>query len=289
MSASLQSFPLPVSPLPVCPPAPLPSPLPVYPTPHYIYIDTLDEANNHLGTIADGAIIGFDIEAMEIPGRPKLSKADKKIKLRAEIRDANNFSIDWSQVDVCVAQIATVDNAVYLIHIRKIGELPAEFVRICESPQILKVSAGIFSDGQRLWDSFRINLLSVASLGHAARLAYPNDILPDLPYGNEAALAIIVQHTLHCELEKGLRNSAWGSIPLSEAQKDYAATDAHATLASYRVVQSVLEQCGFHVDPNWYRYDIINRARVNKGNLGRWKAECPWWSAEGVYTGRTSS
>ncbi|KAJ7225312.1 ribonuclease H-like domain-containing protein [Mycena pura] len=290
---------MPASPLPASPPSPLPSsplpapplppsPLPAYPTPHYIFIDTLDDANNHLRTIADGAIIGFDLESTEIPGRPKLTKAEKKSKLRNEIQDLSTFSIDWSKVDVCVAQIATVDN-VYVIHIRKIGELPAEFSRICKSPLILKVSAGIFCDGQRLWDSFRLNLLSVASLGLLIKLAYPLDIHRKLPYGNEPALSIVVRHALGYQLGKELQNSAWDSITLSEAQKQYAAADVHATFASYHAVQLVLNTCGSLVDRNWYRYDVVNHARVREGNTGAWKPECPWWSVvEGIYMGRNT-
>lgn len=76
------------------------------------------------------------------------------------------------------------------------------------------------ADGQQLWDSFRMNLLSAVSLGHAARLAYPEDILPHLPYGNEPGLFAVVQHVLNMHIQKELQTSAWDSIPLSEAQKN---------------------------------------------------------------------
>ncbi|KAF8190652.1 ribonuclease H-like domain-containing protein [Mycena galopus ATCC 62051] len=264
--------PLPAPPAPAplpAPPVPAPaspsasstpaSPLPVYPTPSYIFIKTLGEANHHLRSILDGEVVGFDLESVDNPNRSKLSKEKKRQKRKDEIRDAPTFTIDWTQVEVFVAQIATAIGAVYVIHLSQIAALPAEFVRICESPRILKVAAGIYSDGQRLWDNFRLNLYCVTSLGLASVLAYPKDLNPDLPYGNEPGLAKIVEHVLHYDLEKELQTSAWNSIPLSEAQQEYAAADVHATLASYLVIRSVLDGCGFVVDPKWYRYDIVKR------------------------------
>ncbi|KAJ7871226.1 ribonuclease H-like domain-containing protein [Mycena olivaceomarginata] len=279
-------LPAPASPLSAPSSSPA-SPLPLYPIPSYIFIDTLAEANHYLGLILDGDIIGLDLESVPNPNHPNLSKAQKRQKRQNEVRDAATFTIDWAQVEVCVIQIATVGGAVYVIHLRKIAALPVEFVRICQSPRILKVAAGIFSDGQRLWDNFRLNLYCAASLGLASVLAYPKDLNPHLPYGNEPGLRPIIRHVLHYDLSKDLQVSPWDSIPLSEQQRDYAAADVHATLASYRAIQSVLQGCGFVVNPNWYRYDIVKRVRVKEGIASEqaWSATCPWWSAEGIYMG----
>ncbi|KAF8172263.1 ribonuclease H-like domain-containing protein [Mycena galopus ATCC 62051] len=251
-----------------------PSPLTVYPTPAYILIETLDDANRYLSTIVDGDVVGFDLEWVDLPNRHKLSTRQKKAKLREEILHAATFSIDWTKVQVCLAQIAIPNNPVYIVHIRRIKELPTEFVRICQSPQIRKVSVGLFSDGQQLWDSFRLNLFSVVSLGHAARLAYPEDILPLLPYGNEPGLAPVVERALNFRIPKDLQVSAWDLIPLSEAQQNYAATDSHAALASHAVIQRELAECGFAVNENWYMYDVVNRARVALARgIAKYKSE----------------
>ncbi|KAJ7851597.1 hypothetical protein B0H14DRAFT_2581267 [Mycena olivaceomarginata] len=144
------------------------------------------------------------------------------------------FTPDWNEVDVCVAQIATVSGATYVIHLKSIAGthflplcfgslisrrpvLPTEFIRICKSPHILKVAAGIYSDGQRLWDNFRLNLYGAVSLGLAAVLAYPEDLNRDLPYGNEPGLPIVVKHVLNYKLGKELQMSQWNTIPLSQA------------------------------------------------------------------------
>ncbi|KAJ7788241.1 ribonuclease H-like domain-containing protein [Mycena olivaceomarginata] len=263
------------------------SPLPLYPIPSYIFINTLAEANHYLGLILDGDIIGFDLESIPNPNHLKLSKAQKRQKRQNEVRDAATFTIDWAQVEVWVIQIATVGGAVYVIHLRKIAALPVEFVHICQSPRILKVAAGIFSDGQRLWDNFRLNQYCVASLGLASVLAYPKDLNPHLPYGNEPGLSSIIRHVLHYDLSKDLQVLLWDSIPLSEQQWDYVAGDVHATLASYRAIQSVLQGCGLVVNPNWCRYDIVKRVRVKEGIASEqaWSATCPWWLAEGIYMG----
>ncbi|KAJ7264977.1 ribonuclease H-like domain-containing protein [Mycena haematopus] len=236
------------------PQTPLPI-LPTYPVPPYVYIETLLEANQHLQAILAGAVIGFDLEWVTLPNRPKLSRAGKKAKLRAEIRDASTFVVDWSQVEVCLAQIAT-HNSVYIINLRVIQDLPAELIRICEDPGILKVSVGIYSDGQQMWDSFRVNILSAVSLGLAGKLAYPNDILPDKPYANEPALGTIVRHVLQYDLSKELQTSPWDSVPLSDAQKEYAASDAHATFESYRVIDTAIASCGFPVSQDCHRQRI---------------------------------
>ncbi|KAJ7367067.1 ribonuclease H-like domain-containing protein [Mycena albidolilacea] len=254
--------------------APLPpAPLPRYPTPLFIYIVSLEDAELHLATIPDGAVIGFDLESVEILGRPKLSKAEKRVKLATERREILTFVINWNNVDICLAQIAT-DGGTFVINLRAIRALPIEFIRICESPNIVKVAAGIFSDGQRLWDSFRLNLRSAASLGLVARLAYPLDLHLGKPYGQEPGLLLIVRHALSFDLPKTLQQSEWDSENLSDAQKEYAAADVHATLQAFRAMHSVIQARGFPVEENWYMFDVIERERFKQGTQTGWKAQC---------------
>jgi hypothetical protein len=108
-------------------------------------------------------VVGLDLESCDNPNRPKLSKQQKREKYKDQIRDAATFTADWGEVEVCIAQIATVGGATYVIHLTSIAgtcsmplrfrslisprpALPAEFVRICESPHILKVAAGIYCE-----------------------------------------------------------------------------------------------------------------------------------------------
>ncbi|KAJ7787750.1 ribonuclease H-like domain-containing protein [Mycena olivaceomarginata] len=288
LPAPASPLPAPASPL-TAPASPLPAaPWLLYPTPNYIFIDTLGDAEHHLASIVDGDVVGLDLESCDNPNRPKLSKQQKREKYKDQIRDAATFTADWGEVEVCVAQIATVGGATYVIHLTSIAALPAEFVRICESPHILKVAAGIYSDGQRLWDNFRLNLYGAVSLGLAAVLAYPEDLNRNLHYGNEPGLANIVKHVLNYDLGKELQVSQWNAIPLSQAQRDYAAADVHSSLASYLAIQEELQDCGFVVDPAWYRFNVVKRVRVKEGSLTgeAWKAQCPWWSDDGIYMGR---
>lgn len=93
-----------------------------YPTPPYISVNTLSDANRYLSTILPGDVIGFDLEWIQPPNRTgKLTPSMKKAKLREEVLHVSTFSIDWPNVPVCLAQIATLNNPVYLIHIRDIG------------------------------------------------------------------------------------------------------------------------------------------------------------------------
>ncbi|KAJ7363736.1 ribonuclease H-like domain-containing protein [Mycena albidolilacea] len=269
-------------PAPASPLAALASPLPptswlLYPTPNYIFIDTLGDTEHHLVLIVDSDVVGLDLESWDNPNCPKLSKAQKRQKCEDKIRHAAMFTPDWTKVNVCVAQIATISGATYVLHLKSMAALPTEFICICKSLHILKVAAGIYSDGQRLWDNFYLNLYGAVSLGLAAVLAYPKDLNCNLPYGNEPGLPIFIKHVLNYELRKELQMSQWNTIPLLQVQQDYAAADAHALLASYLTIQEELQDCGFVVDPTWYWFDIVKRVRVKEGSLKEegWKSTMP--------------
>ncbi|CAK5268017.1 unnamed protein product [Mycena citricolor] len=242
-------------------------------------ITTAHEADEHLATILDGSTIGFDLEGVDIPGA-KLSRQQKKLRLQQWIQEARDgrFVIDWSAVTIRLVQIATEDGRVLVLDMLSIRALPVHLVRICESTEIIKVSAGIFSDGQRLYDSFRINLNSAVALGLVACLAYPDDILPQQPFADEPGLSTIVRFSLCYQLNKVMQDSRWDG-PLSEEQHDYAAVDAHASLSAYLVLRSSLDTCGYVVDRHWYTFDVVNRSRRVCGqNNKSWTAKCSWWS-----------
>ncbi|KAJ6611687.1 hypothetical protein B0H10DRAFT_1952815 [Mycena sp. CBHHK59/15] len=120
--------------------------LPPYPTPSYLYIDSIEEANRHLCTVQDNALVGLDLEWVDLPDHKKLTQSQKKQKLKDQVDEleAGSFVLDWDQVPICIAQIATEDK-VYVMNLHVMGDVPAEFLRICESSSIVKVAPGIFS------------------------------------------------------------------------------------------------------------------------------------------------
>jgi hypothetical protein len=101
----------------------------LYPTPNYIFIDTLGDAKHHLVSIVDGDVVGLDLESWNNPNRPKLSKAQKRQKREDKIRHAAMFTPDWNEVDVCAAQIATVSGATYVIHLKSMAG--TRFLPLC--------------------------------------------------------------------------------------------------------------------------------------------------------------
>ncbi|KAJ7229013.1 ribonuclease H-like domain-containing protein [Mycena pura] len=260
--------------------------LPLYPVPHYCYINTIAEANDVLRGIQGPAVIGFDLEAVAVnlPDVPKpRGKADKKKKLAAQIQQRKDglFELDWKAVTICLVQIATEDGGVFLIHLSAMGDVPLELLRICESPLVLKVTTGIYSDGQRLWDSFRWNLYGAVTLGLMAKLAFPEQIHPKLPYSADPGLTTILPHVLGYSVDKHVQHSDWNVAELSKEQKDYAATDAHAALKAFQQLLVLLAQVqsnGDLVDENWYTFDVVERKRVERNSGTEWKAACPWWS-----------
>ncbi|KAF8216646.1 ribonuclease H-like domain-containing protein [Mycena galopus ATCC 62051] len=248
-----------------------------YPTPNYQYITTVQEANHVLQNITAGAVIGFDTESIQIPG-PKMTQGQKNRKLAQQVLDRPTFVIDWAKVDICLVQIATEQGDVYIINIHSMAAFPAELQRIIRDRRIWKVAAGVFSDGQRLWESFREDLVSAISLGLVARLAYPTTVMPGMPFGNEPGLDVIVAESLGYAVSKKEQMSAWDAPELSLEQKNYAAADPHATLQAFLTMRTALQNHGFHVDPNWYSFDIVERIRRNVGTRTRFVPRCSWWS-----------
>ncbi|KAF7293425.1 Ribonuclease H-like protein [Mycena indigotica] len=228
----------------------MPSLLP-YAAPDYVYIDRLELAEYHLAHIEDGATVGFDIEADHRGLGPRRSRTAKKELLQQQIQSLGTFVIDWNRVSICVVQIATTSE-VFVIHLRRMQALPKQLVRICTSNQIVKVGVGIYGDGQRLWDSFRINLNRALSLGHYARLVYPDSLQTGCPFGTEAGLAAIVEITLGKSLSKELQTSNWGATILSSQQLAYAAIDSHATMSAYMTLQKTVARANLIVDEDWY-------------------------------------
>ncbi|KAJ7129705.1 ribonuclease H-like domain-containing protein [Mycena epipterygia] len=256
--------------------------LPPYPTPAFIYIHTLLAAEEHLRSIQAGSVIGFDLEWVDLP-HAKLNKSSKRKKLAEEIRQLEQglFHVDWDAVAICLAQIATEDETVLVINLHSIRAIPAEFIRICESPEILKVAPGVSNDGRALWDSFRQDIHNVVSLGLMAKLAYPRHIFPNKPYAVEPGLQLIAAYTLGLYVNKEHQHSAWDTSLLPEALKRYAAVDVHASLKVYQSLQSHLSSLDLHVESRWYQFDVVHRSLVHTMTGNPWKAHCPWWSSEG--------
>ncbi|KAJ7215668.1 ribonuclease H-like domain-containing protein [Mycena haematopus] len=248
--------------------------LPFYPVPAFDYITNVNDANDALRGITGGA----------------LTKSERKKKLADEVADKETFVIDWDNVKVRLVQIATNDGRTYLIDLLAMKALPEEFVRICNSRDIFKVSVGLVSDGQTLWDSFRLDLAGILQLSYFAKLADPLSFYRDLPYANEPGLDFIVANVLKHKLRKQFQRSDWGADTLTDEQKDYAAADAHAALQAYDILNTEVAKVvaqGYSVDPDWYLCDVFNRNRVRREDRKEWKADCPWWNAEKPgFTGR---
>ncbi|KAF8143229.1 ribonuclease H-like domain-containing protein [Mycena galopus ATCC 62051] len=246
-----------------------------YPTPNYQYITTVQEANHILQNITAGAVIGFDTEAVQHPSGQKLTPGMKNQKLARQVQERPTFVVNWQQMDICLVQIATQQGEVYVINIHLMGAFPDELRQIIEDPRISKVAAGIYSDAQRLWDSFRMDMMSAISLDLVARLAYPTTIMKGMPFGNEPGLDVIVAESLGYAVSKAETVSAWDASELTPSQKDYAAIDPHATLQAFLTMQEQLQNLGWPVAHNWYSFDVVERIRHKLGTANKFVPKCP--------------
>ncbi len=123
-----------------------------------------------------------------------------------------------------LVQVATADNAFlftpdYAPGLAPLGE-------IIQSGTIVKVGFGLKSDRGPIHRALGVTLCNFIELSSAVkRLGYEQTV------GAQAAVAIVLHQ--YMRKSKKLSTSNWAARPLSQAQLNYAANDAYASLQVY--------------------------------------------------------
>ncbi|KAJ7710929.1 ribonuclease H-like domain-containing protein [Mycena rosella] len=268
-----------------------------------ILVESEEHANTVLRTILDGDI-GFDTEFTDrrptkeekmIEARfPKGSAARKAVILGWQVVELGIhrvFPVAWNNIGLRTVQVAR-DDKVWVLDMWKIKAVPKELKRILESPQVKKTGGGLTRDILVIWDDLRIEMLNLVDVGMMAKLVLAEKY-PKMAYGN-LVLRTSVQDILGFEMSKDLATSDWSVATLTDAQTDYAALDAVASLRLFEVLEDALARkshtIGQSIPDAWYRFNSrsgepTRRRLAADGSEILWRTSDCTWYAGGKFQG----
>ncbi|KZV61589.1 ribonuclease H-like protein [Peniophora sp. CONT] len=149
------------------------------------------------------------------------------------------FDCEWKCMPqdgrVALVQLAN-GSRVVLAQVSAMSGFPAKLKTILEDPSVVKIGQALEGDGARLRDDYGINVKNLVNIHAIAQRV-------DRPFKDKyswrrtpPSLALIVEHFLGCTLSKDLvRLSNWERSPLTVAQREYAAGDAHCVIELYQL------------------------------------------------------
>ncbi|KAJ7429591.1 ribonuclease H-like domain-containing protein [Mycena galericulata] len=201
--------------------------------------------------------------------------------------------VDWDGMGLCIIQIA-LDHDVYIINLKAMHVIPNHLKRIVESPTILKVGAGLITDGRVFWEDLGWSPRSFVDIGLMIRLANP---IPYATMAGSVSLETCVADVLGFQLDKELGLSQWDRpLDPNGREIEYAGLDAQASLDVYNTLAAPMgplrtqELRLNRLIPNdWYTFHYIDGAptRIVQNYLGN---NCPWsyqvclWYVSGVFS-----
>ncbi|KAL6423951.1 hypothetical protein ACFW04_009711 [Cataglyphis niger] len=153
------------------------------------------------------------------------------------------FNFQTGSGKTALVQICLDVNVCYLLHIYSLNKLPATFVELLCHPKVVLVGVNIKNDLRKLERDFK---------EFPAQKVVESNCLDCGPFANQRlnrsgrwSLERLTLLVLKKKIDKNpeVRRSKWHVLPLSDAQKIYAATDAYVSLLIYRELHnSVLKQ-----------------------------------------------
>ncbi|KAI0633974.1 ribonuclease H-like domain-containing protein [Trametes polyzona] len=215
----------------------LPVHLPLYsykdysPSPAVVYTQDEEEAND-LVQCLKGPVLGFDLEWV--------------VLFR---RNRSMMSHRTALVQLCDARM------IVLVQVSSMKKFPQKVKELIENKDIAKVGANIKNDGQKLFGDYGVLARNLVELGTIARHVDPS--FAAVHKRKIVSLAKVVAFYTHKTLSKGpVRSSNWEAKPLSEAQKTYAANDAHCALTVYNRLASIAKDARIELKPETFGADL---------------------------------
>ncbi|KAJ7335809.1 hypothetical protein JRQ81_013750 [Phrynocephalus forsythii] len=149
-----------------------------------------------IGTLPEGAVLGFDMEWPPVYSKGKEGK-------------------------VALIQLCESEEKCYLFHVSPMSSFPKGLRRLLEDNRMKKAGVGIEGDKWKLMRDFEIRLGDLVDLADLAN--------EKLKCKEMWSLNDLVKHLFHKQLlkDKSVRCGNWAEFPLTEEQKLYAATDAY--------------------------------------------------------------
>ncbi|KAJ7163725.1 hypothetical protein C8R46DRAFT_1221457 [Mycena filopes] len=264
--------------------------LPLYePSIQEVRVYTEAFANEALHDITTGKI-GFDTEFVKrvIPDAEEQAVAQVGKTRRAAARAAYQRAtaaahiIDWSQVGVCVIQIA--QGGVTHQHIQS-TVIPHELRRILEAKDISKHGVNVRMDAKVIWEDFRINVASLVDVGYMAKIANP-EAYAETAY-TELSLLHCLQDFMGVKLNKDPQEGTDWSGQLGDADIHYAALDAQAGLEMVQLLDPIIQaksrDLKAPIPADWYSFHYTGgkpfrlMKSIRDESLPWSPSVCPWW------------
>ncbi|XP_027454735.1 Werner syndrome ATP-dependent helicase isoform X3 [Zalophus californianus] len=156
--------------------------------------------------LSPGGVVGFDMEWPPVYNKGKRSR-------------------------VALIQLCVSESRCYLFHISSMSVFPQGLKMLLENEAIKKAGVGIKGDQRKLLCDFDIDLKNFVELTDVAN--------EKLKCTEIWSLNGLVKHLFGKQLlkDRSVRCSNWSDFPLTEDQKQYAATDAYAGLIIYQKLE----------------------------------------------------
>ncbi|XP_053978364.1 3'-5' exonuclease isoform X1 [Hylaeus volcanicus] len=147
------------------------------------------------------------------------------------------FSFQTGSGKTALAQICLNKNICHLLHIYSLKKLPAAFVILLSHPKVKLVGVNIKNDVWKLGRDFK---------EFPAQKVVENNCLDSGTFANKVlnrscrwSLEKLTAYLLQKRIDKNkkVRMSKWHIHPLSEEQKNYAATDAYVSWLLHTTIQ----------------------------------------------------
>ncbi|KAI0357923.1 ribonuclease H-like protein [Trametes cingulata] len=218
------------------------------PSPAVVYTPHEEEAND-LVQCLKGPVLGFDFEWV--------------VKFR---RGKTPMSHRTALVQLSDARM------ILLVQVSAMKKFPQKVKEIIENKDIIKLGANIKNDGQKLFNDFGILGRNLVELGAIARHVDPS--FAALHKRSIVSLAKVVEAYTRKTLDKGkVRTSNWEVQPLSEAQKFYAANDAHCALMVYNRLVALAEENGVTLIPADFGADLAKEYQLKQAKASTLAAQ----------------
>ena len=150
--------------------------------------------------------------------------------------DTETLGLNPHRDRLCVVQIAKGDGDADVVQILKDGPLPDNLIRVLSDESVLKIFHYARFDLAVLFHAFGVMPRPVYCTKIASRLTRT--------YTDRHGLKDLLRELLAVEISKQQQSSDWGAPELSDAQKDYAASDVRYLHALKEKLDERLEREG---------------------------------------------
>lgn len=161
--------------------------------------------------------------------------------LHHEEQNIIGFDMEWAVTyqkgvtdKTALIQLCMSEDSCFLFHVSAMHAVPKPLIDLILNPSVLLVGLNITSDLWKLAKDFDVRVKPAIDRGSICELGIiANKILKSSErWDLDGLCKNVLRHRL--DKDRNLRCGNWADVPLNDVQKNYAATDALASLLLYR-------------------------------------------------------